>query len=93
MNTRFIVASLIMLSAVAFGHSSASARARIGTPQAASALVTSHATLTAVETSPEYIVPMLVIVAPRSMPRAKVWACGPVEANRVGGSQRTCEWL
>jgi len=22
-----------------------------------------------------------------------VWTCGAVEANRVGGSQRTCEWV
>ena len=27
-----------------------------------------------------------------SAPRAKVWTCGNVEENRVGGSQRTCEY-
>ena len=25
-------------------------------------------------------------------PAARAWACGAVEANGVGGSQRTCEW-
>jgi hypothetical protein len=34
--------------------------------------------------------PATVIVG--SSPRARVWSCGPVEANRIGGSQRTCEW-
>lgn len=23
---------------------------------------------------------------------ALTWVCGPVEANRLGGSQRTCSW-
>ena len=40
------------------------------------------------------MMPEMVIVAPapRSAPRARVWTCGPVEANRIGGSQRTCEY-
>jgi hypothetical protein len=34
-----------------------------------------------------------VVLAPRrTVQRSRVWACGPVEANMLGGSQRTCEW-
>lgn len=41
----------------------------------------------------EYTLPEVVIVA--SAPKAhhtKVWTCGPMQENLVGGYNRTCEW-
>ena len=43
-----------------------------------------------IATAPVYILSEQTVVG--SAPRAKVWTCGVVEANRVGGSQRTCEF-
>lgn len=37
------------------------------------------------------VVPVTVVGAP-ARTASKAWSCGPVEANLVGGSQRTCGW-
>ena len=34
-----------------------------------------------------------VRATPASPPRHLVWVCGPVEANAIGGAQRSCEYL
>jgi hypothetical protein len=38
------------------------------------------------------VMPETVIVGHVPAKHAKTWTCGPVEANAIGGSQRTCEY-
>lgn len=44
--------------------------------------------------SPVYTVREVVIAAAptHKAPRAKVWTCGPMTDNLIGGRNRTCEW-
>jgi hypothetical protein len=106
MNTRSIVApvaafAFVMLAHVAMVH----AHAPSGAYRAPRVLVSSASTLTdcpqpedacrvARAAYPMFTVSEQTIVGSvtRSAPKARVWTCGAVEANRIGGSQRTCEW-
>ena len=107
MNTRSIVAALsafsfVMLAHVAMVHAHAPSAAY----RAPRALVTSASTLTdcpipedacrvARAAYPMFTVSEQTIVGSvtRSAPKARVWACGPIEANKIGGAQRTCGFI
>ena len=106
MHSHAIVASLSSFALVAAGHVAAvRANAPSAAYRAPRALVSSVSTLT---DGPQEAALLRVARAPRDMgsfpltivgdvPHAAkatrlMWACGPVEANRIGGSQRTCEW-
>ena len=107
MHTHAILPMLASFALVAAGHVAAvRASAPSAAYRAPRALVSSVSTLT---DGPQEAAPLEVARAPRDMgsfpltivgevPHAAkaarlMWACGPIEANRIGGFQRTCEWM
>jgi hypothetical protein len=95
MHTHAIIASLASFALVAAGHIAAvNAMPLQAAHKAPRALVTTASELNAGDVDASVVVlPETIIAVPRrSAPKARTYVCGPVEANRVGGSQRTCEW-
>ena len=104
-----MISCILIVSAVfalvAAGHVAAvHAHAPSGAYRAPRALVTSASTLTdcvqpadacrvARAAYPMFTVSEQTIVGVARHSAPKVWTCGRVEANGVGGSQRTCEWI
>jgi hypothetical protein len=102
MNFSTVLVPCVIASLVTIGHLSVASQAPKA-PHTARALTDTVSTLTdAVRPATPIVVREMVITGTVSrgssshtaaMPsRAKIWTCGAIEANLVGGSQRTCEW-
>jgi hypothetical protein len=101
MHTHAILPMLASFALVAAGHVAAVHASPQGTSSARPAVMSTHTASrfevwpdgpNAVESAPSVILVREVRIVGNA-PRSRVWTCGPVEANRIGGSQRTCEWV
>ena len=105
MHSHAIIAALSSFALVAAGHVAAVHASPHGTASARPVVTSTHTASrfevwpdgpNAVESAPSVIVTRELVIIGNVPHAAKatrlMWACGPVEANRIGGSQRTCEW-
>jgi hypothetical protein len=97
----FLIVSLFLGSALAASASHASKAPRHGRTVMGATLVSTVAALDAGElddVAPTITLPDVFIMGRRGANAGHVraqsttWVCGPVEANAIGGSQRTCEY-
>lgn len=106
MHSHAIIAALSSFALVAAGHVAAVHASSHGTASSRPAVMSTHTASrfevwpdgpNAVEGAPSVILVREMHIVGEVPHAAKatrlVWTCGAVEANRIGGSQRTCEWV
>jgi hypothetical protein len=97
MNKLFVVAALVVAFVAGLANTSTQANA-VQTRAASSTVIVHEGTFTPSEDTTvsfqaDKIVGHRTTAHKAPVASKKVWACGAVEQNLVGGSQRTCNWI